>query len=75
MSDWYAEGPTWVKECACGKTIERWRGDTHIICSQCGASWNAAGQQLRADWQGNRSNYDDEVGDMEGYEAQYAGDL
>lgn len=28
---------------------------------------------LRDDWRGNRSNYDDEIGDMEGFELQHAG--
>jgi hypothetical protein len=27
---------------------------------------------LRDDWRGNPSNYDDEIGDLEGYEQQHA---
>jgi hypothetical protein len=31
---------------------------------------NASGQRLRDDWRGNPSVYDDEIGDMEGFEIQ-----
>lgn len=68
------EEPLWVKTCVCGRTIEAWRGDSHVICSECGASYNGFGQRLRDDWAGNRSNWDDDVSDMDGYEAQHAGD-
>ena len=66
-------GPTWSKECECGATVERWRGDTDVSC-RCGAWYNSSGQRLRDDWMGNRSNYDDDVSDMDGFEQQHAGD-
>ena len=67
--------PTWRKRCEkCEHFIERWRGDTHVGCGVCGAQYNASGQRLRDDWAGNRSNFDDEVSDMDGYEDQHAGD-
>lgn len=68
------EGPTWEKDCGkCGQKVARWRGQGDVSC-ECGAEYNAFGQRLRDDWRGNASNWDDEVGDMEGYEMQYAGD-
>ncbi|MDD4865669.1 MAG: hypothetical protein PHQ28_00575 [Mycobacterium sp.] len=57
----------------CGKTVTRYRGQSDVSC-QCGAQYNAFGQRLRDDWRGNPSNYDDELGDLEGYERQHAGD-
>ena len=66
--------PTWVKECDCGTNIERYRGESEVSCPKCHAEYNASGQRLRDDWRGNPSNYDDEIGDMEGYEIQHAGD-
>jgi hypothetical protein len=57
----------------CGKEVRRYRGQGDVDC-HCGACYNASGQRLRDDWRNNRSNYDDEIGDMEGYEQQYAGD-
>lgn len=68
------EQPTWEKDCdRCGRTISRWRGMADVSCS-CGAEYNAGGQRLRDDWRGNPSTWDDEVGDLEGYEIQHAGD-
>lgn len=68
------DNPTWSKKCErCGQTVERWYGMSSVSCG-CGAEYNAFGQQLRDDWRGNPSNYDDEIGDMEGYEIQHAGD-
>ena len=66
--------PTWTKTCACGDTIERWRGETDVSCGTCGAWYNASGQRLRDDWHGNASNWDENVSDMDGFEAQHAGD-
>ena len=51
----------------CGRTVTRYRGQGDVDCD-CGASYNAFGQRLRDNWRDNPSNYDDEVGDMEGYE-------
>lgn len=67
------EGPTWTKTCECGRTVERWRGDTDVSC-ECGAWYNSSGQRLRDDWAGNRSNWDEDVSDMDGFEQQHAGD-
>lgn len=67
--------PTWTKDCArCGKTVERWHGESYPSCNNCGAEYNASGQQLRDDWRGNPSSWDYETGDMEGYETQHAAD-
>jgi hypothetical protein len=52
---------------ACGTTLYRYRGQSHISCD-CGAEYNCVGQRLRDDWRSNPSNYDDEIGDLEGYE-------
>ncbi len=68
------ERPTWTKTCECGTTIERYRGESEVTCPNCDAEYNASGQRLRDDWRGNPSNYDDEIGDMEGYESQHAND-
>lgn len=57
----------------CNETVTRYRGQSDVSCD-CGAQYNAAGQRLRDDWRGNPSNYDDEIGDMEGYEMQHGGD-
>lgn len=67
--------PTWSKPCSrCGSTIERWRGQADVTCARCGAEYNAGGQPLRDDWRGNPSTWDDEIGDLEGYEIQHADD-
>ena len=60
--------------CSCGATVYRYRGQSDVSCSECGNWYNAFGQRLRNDWQGNSSNYDDDVSDLEGYERQYAND-
>lgn len=62
---------TWV--CGCGRVIEHWRGDGDHTC-ECGAEWNGSGQRLRDDWRGNPSTYDDEIGDLEGFEMQHHND-
>jgi len=67
------EGPTNTWACACGRTVERWRGEPTVSCP-CGAEYNASGQRLRDDWAGNPSNYDSEVSDLDGYEMQHADD-
>ncbi|AYN57994.1 hypothetical protein HWB90_gp044 [Mycobacterium phage Fowlmouth] len=59
-------------KCKCGKTIET-IGGRDVDCD-CGACYNGFGQRLRSDWRGNPSNYDDEIGDLEGYEMQHAND-
>jgi hypothetical protein len=61
--------PTWEKPCErCGHTVARYRGSYGADCDHCGASYNAGGQRLRDNWRDNPSTYDDEIGDMEGYE-------
>lgn len=54
----------------CKREVRRYRGQRDVDCGNCGACYNAGGQRLRDDWRGNASNWDDEVGDMEGFEAQ-----
>jgi hypothetical protein len=66
--------PTNAWKCECGEVVERFRGMGDVECNGCGAQYNASGQRLRDDWRGNRSNWDDDVSDMEGYEMQHAGD-
>lgn len=64
------EGPTRTWECSdCGETVERYRGQDDIQC-ECGAWYNTFGQRLRDDWQGNPSNYDENISDLEGFELQ-----
>lgn len=75
MDELDEEKPTWSKPCQrCNHTVERWRGQGDVTCPNCGAEYNAGGQRLRDDWRGNPSSWDDEVGDLEGYEIQHAGD-
>lgn len=57
----------------CNEEVFRFRGQGDVSC-ECGAQYNAFGQRLRDDWRGNPSNYDDEIGDMEGYEMQHSED-
>ncbi len=59
----------------CQAIIERWRGMDDIQC-HCSAWYNSFGQRLRDDWQSNPSNYDSEIGDLEGFEvSQTGGDM
>jgi hypothetical protein len=46
------------------------RHDHGDMTCECGAGYNCFGQRLRDDWRGNPSNYNDEIGDMEGFEIQ-----
>lgn len=57
---------------ACGSEVSRYRGEDDIEC-RCGAQYNASGQRLRDDWRGNPSTWDDDIGDLGGYEIQHAG--
>lgn len=59
--------------CECGEEIRRYRGQSDVDCHECGACYNASGQRLRDDWRSNRSNWDENVSDMDGYEDSYAG--
>lgn len=64
---------TWPCE-QCGATVARYRGQGDVDCPRCGACYNAFGQRLRDDWRGNPSAWDDEIGDLDGFEIQHAGD-
>lgn len=64
---------TWW-HCECGSKVLRFRGESDVRCGDCGNWYNAFGQRLRDDWQKNRSNWDDDVSDLDGYEEAYAGD-
>lgn len=57
----------------CNATVWRYRGQGDVGCD-CGAQYNAFGQRLRDDWRENPSNYDSDIGDMEGYEIAHAED-
>ncbi len=57
----------------CRRTVERWPGMYDVSCD-CGAEYNAFGQRLRDNWRANPSNWDDDIGDLEGYEIAHAGD-
>jgi hypothetical protein len=52
----------------CGAEVRRYRGQADVDCAQCGASYNAFGQRLKDNWRDNPSNYDSEIGDVEGDE-------
>lgn len=60
-------------ECGdCGTTVQSSGRD--VDCDKCGACYSVYGQRLNRNWRSNMSNYDSEVGDMEGYENAMAGD-
>lgn len=51
----------------CGKTVTT-DGGRDTACYDCGAQYNGSGQRLRDNWQSNRSLYDEDVSDLEGFE-------
>lgn len=57
----------------CHTQISRFRGQGDITCSACGAIYNCFGQRLRDDLHTrvNPSEYDDEIGDLEGDEISW----
>lgn len=60
--------PTRTWQCEqCKRTVERYRGMDDVSC-ECGAQYNSFGQRLADDWRDNPSNYDDDIGDLEGFE-------
>ena len=61
-------------DCDSCKTEITTGGGRDVDCRKCGACYNGSGQRLRSDWRSNPSVYDDEVGDLEGFELQHAGD-
>lgn len=56
-------------DCDCGNEIRRYRGCGDQCCDNCGQWFNASGQRLRSDWMNNGSNYDDDISDLDGFEA------
>lgn len=60
--------------CGCGTKVVAYQWYS-VSCPQCGAQYNGSGQRLRDDWRSNPSVYDENVGDMEGFEAQHAADM
>lgn len=57
----------------CGKEVVT-SGGHDVDCRNCGACYNGFGQRLRDDWRDNPSNYDENIGDLEGFEMQHAND-
>lgn len=54
----------------CGSEVTRYRGQSDVDCPDCGACYSASGQRLRDDWRDNRSTWDEDCGDLEGFEEQ-----
>ena len=63
-----ARGREW--DCDCGATVST-SGGRDTTCRKCGQEYNGFGQRLRSDWRDNASNYDEDTGDMEGYEGSF----
>lgn len=61
-----------VFNCDCGETLHVTRHNAWSVDCECGRRYNGSGQRLRSNWDDNPSCYDDEVGDMEGYESSIA---
>lgn len=57
--------------CTCSAEMVAY-GCDDFVCKSCQREFNIWGQELRPNWRNNRSNYDDEIGDMEGYELSCA---
>ena len=53
-------------DCKCGASVVS-VGGRDTSCG-CGQEYNGSGQRLRSNWRDNPSNYDENVGDLEGYE-------
>ena len=54
----------------CGTTV--YSSGRETDCDKCGACYNAWGQRLVRNWRSNMSNYDEDVSDLDGYEAACA---
>ena len=65
---------SWLCQKPCKETVWRFPGTSSASCTNCNAQYNIFGQRLRSDWRGNPSNYNSDIGDMEGYEIQHAGE-
>lgn len=50
----------------CGATVYATSYDAD--CGKCGACYSVYGQRLNRNWRSNRSNYDEDVSDLDGYE-------
>lgn len=61
-------------DCDCGNEVRRYRGTGDVLCHDCGQWFNAFGQRLRSDYRSNRSMYDEDVSDMDGYEDSFSGE-
>lgn len=72
MNTYMNEHGVMIREwpCSCGAIVSTVRGDTE--CTECEQPYNAFGQRLRRDWRSNPSLYSEDIGDLEGYELQYA---
>lgn len=65
----------WDADCErCGQEISRYRGQDDVRCPNCGAIYNCFGNRLRDDVHEriNWSEYDEDITDMDGYEAMMA---
>lgn len=65
---WIVEGGYTAWMCDCGNEVRRYRGQSDVLCIGCDQWYNSGGQRLRNDWMNNRSNWDDDVSDMDGFE-------
>lgn len=54
--------------CDCGTELIAYGGYDEFACESCNAEYNIYGQRLREGWRNNRSNWDESVSDMDGYE-------
>ena len=71
---WIIQGGYTAWDCdKCKREVRRYRGSSSASC-ECGAQYSINGQRYRDNWRDNPSNYDSEIGDMEGYEMEMAGD-
>jgi hypothetical protein len=70
---WIVQGGYTAWDCDCGYEVRRYRGQGDVSCD-CGREYNAFGQLLRSNWRSNRSNWDEDVSDMDGYEDSFAGE-
>lgn len=59
--------------CVCGAKVVAYQWFS-VSCTQCGRQYNGSGQRLLDDWRSNPSVNDENIGDMEGFEAQHAAD-
>jgi hypothetical protein len=56
----------------CGTTVHASSHDAD--CEKCGACYTVYGQRLNRNWRSNRSLYDEDCSDLDGYENALAGD-